>query len=132
MFEVEVSGWDVTEPLLGDSAPVAVLAFGPAASDPLADAAELGTPPAPPARTELREYIDDTDMRLEPISDSDGVARSVESGSEECLNESSGTLAGGAGLEASTSSTAKSSLFVPLGLVPPNLADSALAGFCRL
>lgn len=125
--EVEVSGWEVTEPLLGDRALPGALELGPPASDPLADAAELG---APPALTEPREYMDETDMRLEPRSDSDGAARSAGSGSGECL-ESSAILPGTI-LGVSESSTAKSSRLVLLGLIPPCLAESKFAGFRRL
>jgi hypothetical protein len=100
--EVEVSGWEVTEPPFGDKVPPCALELGPPASDPLADAAELGAPP--PALTELSEYMDETDIRLEPISVSDGAARSKGSGSEECL-ESSAILPGES-LGVSESSTA--------------------------
>ena len=127
MAEVEVSGWEVTEPLLGDKEPPGPLEIEPPASDPLADAAELG---APPARTEPSEYMDETDMRLEPRSESDGAARNAGSGSEECLKSSA--ILPGASFGVSVSSTAKSSLLVLLGLIPPCLADSRVAGFRRL
>lgn len=126
--EVDVSGWDVTEPLLGDKLPVGPLGFGPPASEPLAEAAELCTPPA---RTELSEYMDETDIRFEPKSDSEGAARSEESGSEECFDSSA--IFPGASLGVSESSTAKSSLLVLLlGLVPACLPGSRFVGFRML
>lgn len=52
-------------------------------SEPFADAAELGTPPA---RTELNEYIDDTDIRFdESKSDMEGRGRSAPSGNCGCF-----------------------------------------------
>jgi hypothetical protein len=115
--EVDVSGWDVTEPLLGDKLPLGPLAFGPPASEPLAEAAELCTPPA---RAELSEY-----------TDSDGAARSEDSGSEECFESSA--IFPGASLSMSESSTAKSSLLVRLlGLVPACLPGSRFVGFRML
>ncbi len=65
--------------MLGDRGPAGVRVFDPVpTSDPFADAAELG---APPARAELREYIEDTDMRLVSNSGIEGLARSAASGS---------------------------------------------------
>ena len=126
--EVEISGWDVTEPLFGDNGPDGVLELGPPASDPLTDAAELG---APPALAELSEYMDEADIRLEPSSDHDGTARSAESDTEEFL--ASSAILPGANLGKSESSTTKSSLLVLLlGLIPPCLPDSEFAGFRRL
>jgi hypothetical protein len=48
------------------------------ASEPFADAAELG---APPARTELREYIEETDIRFDSSWSADGLGRRAGSGS---------------------------------------------------
>jgi hypothetical protein len=113
--------------LLGDKAPVDVLELVPApTSDPLVEAAELGTPPA---LAELREYIDDTDIRFELISDNDGVGRSA-SGSEECLVSSAMVAGGNFGV--SQSSTAQSSLFVALVGLAPGLPTSAVPGLRRL
>lgn len=75
--EVEVSGCESPSALVEDNVPDAALAVVPI-SDPFADAAELG---APPALTELREYMEDTDMRFESISDIDGLGRNAGSGS---------------------------------------------------
>lgn len=117
---MDVSGWDVTELVF---VPPGALEPGPPTSDPLADAAELGTPPA---LAELSEYMDETDMRLGAISDSDGAARSWGSGNEELL-ESSAILVG-ASLGVSVSSTADSSLFGIPAFPPICLADSMLDG----
>ena len=68
----------------GDSVAEAVLAVTPA-SDPLADAAELG---APPALAELSEYMEDTDIRFESKSVVDGFGLNAGSGSGECLESS--------------------------------------------
>lgn len=70
--------------MAGDNAPEAVLALVPV-SDPLADAAELR---APPALTELSEYMEDTDIRFESKSVIDGFGLNAESGSEECFESS--------------------------------------------
>jgi hypothetical protein len=74
------------------------------ASEPFADAAELGTPPA---RTELREYIDDTDMRFVSISEIEGLVRRAGSGSAPCFDSS--PIVPGLSLGVVKSSTAMSS-----------------------
>jgi hypothetical protein len=93
-------------------------------SEPLADAAELG---APPARTELREYIDDTDMRLDgSMSDIEGRGRNAASGSWECLLSS--VIAPGESLGVSKSVIEQSSLLGLLLVSPtPVLGLSAPA-----
>jgi hypothetical protein len=104
--EVEVSGCDIPKALVGDKDPVDALLFVPVpTSEPFADAAELG---APPTLAELREYIEDTDMRFGSISDIDGLERRAGSGSGECFVSSAIVLEANRGV--SKSSTAKSSL----------------------
>ena len=83
------------------------------ASDPFADAAELG---APPARTELSEYIEETDMRFVDISPSDGRGLSAGSGSWGYLS-SPMTMPGESFGVVKSSSTAMSS--PPLLIVLP-------------
>ena len=73
--EVDASGWAL---LVCDKGPDGVRVLDPVpASEPFADAAELG---APPARTELREYIEDTDIRFVSTASADGFGRSAGSG----------------------------------------------------
>lgn len=90
--------------LEGDRVPEGALVFVPP-SEPLADAAELG---APPALAELNEYIDDTDMRFVSISDMEGLLRRAASGNCECLDSSD--MIPGDNLGVSISSTAMLSL----------------------
>lgn len=80
--EVEVSACEAPGPLLVTRFPDVVLVMGSAgpASDPVADAVELGAPP--PARAEFSEYIDDTDCLL--FSTSAGIF-SAGSGSFSCF-----------------------------------------------
>ena len=115
-----VSGWD-SAGLFGDKVPEAVLDFVPVpGSDPLTDAAELC---APPALAELREYTDDTDMRLESISDKEGLGFSTDSDSCERFASSAMIVGGNRGV--SKSSTAISSLLVLLLPAIPCLQLSA-------
>ncbi len=70
---VDVSGGDIPNPLLEGRANDADLVPGTVpGSDPLAEAAELG---APPARREFSEYMDDTDMRFKSASDIVDIGR---------------------------------------------------------
>lgn len=112
--------------VFGDSAPdgvldpiaVAVVAPVPG-SDPLAEAIELG---APPARAELREYIEETDILFESNSETDGLCLNAGSGKESfCV---SSAMIPGESFGVSISSTAKSSLLVLL-LVPATAFKSA-------
>jgi len=79
--------------LLGDNAPDAARVFAPA-SDPFADAAELG---GPPARTELSEYIDDTDMRFVSNSGIEGLG--LRAGSGRCAYLDSSAIIPGESLK---------------------------------
>ncbi len=64
---------------MGENWPDGDRLFDPVpASEPFADAAELG---GPPARTELSEYRDDTDMRFVSNSGTEGLDRRAGSGS---------------------------------------------------
>jgi hypothetical protein len=93
--------------------PEGVLVLAPVPlSDPVADAPELG---APPALAEVNEYIDETDIRF--VSKS----RIAGSGSWECLDSSA--IMPGDNLGVSKSSTAISSLLV-LRLGPDPCAQS--------
>ena len=90
----------------GDNVPEGVLVFVPVpTSDPFADAAELG---APPARTEPREYIDDTDIRFVSSSGMECLGRKAASGNVGCFGSSA--MMPGDNLGVSRSSTASSSL----------------------
>lgn len=97
------------------------------ASDPFAEAAELGTPPA---LAELSEYIEDTDMRFESISDVDVLGRNARSGGWEGFESSA--MAPGVDLGGSKSSTAISSLLVFLLDPNPCFQNSAVSGVCWL
>lgn len=81
--DVEVSGCDTPRAFAGDNVtedlPVAPF------SDPFADAAELGTPPA---LTELREYMDDTDIRFPSNSVVEAFGRNAASGKCVCFASS--------------------------------------------
>ena len=103
--------------VLEESAPDGVLPTTVAAeaapvpgSEPFAEPTELG---APPARAELREYIEDTDIRFDSISDIEGLCLSAGSGNWESFGVSSAMFPGES-LGVSKSSTAKSSLLVLL------------------
>ena len=83
--DVEVSGCEMPKPLGADMLPEVALDPIPL-SDPLFDAIELG---APPCLAELSEYILETDMRFELMSDMDALGRTAASGNGECFAESS-------------------------------------------
>jgi hypothetical protein len=110
ILEVLVSGCEEPMPFVGDKAPDTdtALVFVPVpTSEPFAEAAELGTPPA---RAELREYTEEMDIRFELMSDRDGRERTAESGSSGCFEASA--IMPGESLGVSKSSTATSSLLV--------------------
>jgi len=96
---------------VGDSAPETDLLLVPVPiSDPLAEAAELGTPPA---LAELREYIEEIDIRFESYSDMETLDRTADSGKGVCF-VSSAMVVPGESFGVSKSSTATSSLLVVL------------------
>lgn len=121
MADVPVSACPI--PLVvGDIAPVGVLVVvvvPDPSSDPLADAAELG---APPARAELREYIEETDIRFASMSDMEGRWRRAASGS--CESFDSSLMMPGERRGVSTSSTATLSVLVRLLTLMPRLKVS--------
>jgi hypothetical protein len=80
--EVAVSGCDIPMALPPGMAPDGGLVPG---SDPLAEAAELCTPPA---LAEVKEYIEDVDMRLPSVSAADARRFKAASGNEGCLYRS--------------------------------------------
>lgn len=108
MADVEVSGCESASAFVGDNVPGADLPVAPF-SDPFADAAELG---APPALTELREYMDDTDIRFPSISVIEAFGRNAASGNWVCFESSA--IAPAVNLGVSKSSTAISSRLVRL------------------
>ena len=78
--DVDVSGGEIPIALVGDKLIGALLAVVPL-SEPFADAAELGVPPA---LTEESEYIEETDILFESISVIDGLGLNAGSGSCGC------------------------------------------------
>lgn len=121
---MEVSGCEIPSDFAGgDKVADAVLDDVPV-SDPFAEAAELG---APPALTELSEYMEDTDIRFESRSDVDGLDRNAGSGSCTCF--ASSAIVPCISLGVSKSSTAKSSLLVLLLGVIPGPQEPAVREF---
>jgi len=85
--KVDVSGWAI---LFADNVPAGVRVFVPVpTSEPFADAAELGIPPA---RTEPSEYIEETDVRLFSRSGTEGRGRRAGSGRQLYVLDSSAML----------------------------------------
>lgn len=112
----------------GDSGPVDALPFVLfPISEPFADAAELG---APPALAELREYIEETDIRFGSRSEIDRLDRSAASGSGECFVSSAMVPEDNLGV--SRSSIAHSSLLVLLLESELCLQESVTADAFRL
>ena len=117
--DVDVSGPEAPSGLLfGDNVPDVDGTLYPP-SDPLADAAELG---APPALADPNEYIDETDIRFVSMSGIDGRDRRAASGNCECFGSSAMTPGDSLGVSKSPS-TAISSLL-------PRLLSGLLACTC--
>lgn len=105
--EVEVSGCDNPTALHPGIAPDVGLV---PASDPLAEAPELCTPPA---LTELKEYIEDVDMRLRSDSAAEPRKFKAASGNEGCLNMSAMLPAANLGVSKSSMADSGRGLHVP-------------------
>ena len=105
--DVEISGWEILNPLPPDMPPDAGLLL---TSEPLAEAVELCPPPA---RAEFKEYMDDVDMRLISKSVVEPRGRKAASGNGGCLGRSDILPAASFGVSKSSIADSVRGLFPP-------------------